>query len=135
MFCAYGKCLGSFISAHETWDQHFTCCAHIFVQQIKEHHISCPEADSHFAHCSLTLWRCGSQTSSHRPLFKQVREHSFPNNAQWTLGLFPDIPVVPHPKTFCGHFLSKLEESVRAHPFLSMFRKELGHNQFSVSYD
>jgi hypothetical protein len=23
-FCAYGKCLGSFISAHETWDQHFT---------------------------------------------------------------------------------------------------------------
>jgi hypothetical protein len=22
----------SFISAHETWDQHFTCCIYIFVQ-------------------------------------------------------------------------------------------------------
>uniref|UniRef100_A0A674F8L9 Cholesterol transporter ABCA5 n=1 Tax=Salmo trutta TaxID=8032 RepID=A0A674F8L9_SALTR len=26
--------LGSFISAHETWDQHFTCCIYIFVQCI-----------------------------------------------------------------------------------------------------
>ena len=31
-FCAYGTFLGSFISAHETWDQHFTCCIYIFVQ-------------------------------------------------------------------------------------------------------
>ena len=26
---AYGTFLGSFISAHETWDQHFTCCVYI----------------------------------------------------------------------------------------------------------
>ena len=24
--------LGYFISAHETWDQHFTCCIYMFVQ-------------------------------------------------------------------------------------------------------
>jgi hypothetical protein len=29
-FCAYGTFLGSFISAHETWDQHFKCCVFIF---------------------------------------------------------------------------------------------------------
>jgi hypothetical protein len=31
-FCVNGTFLGSFISAHETWDQHFTCCLNIFVQ-------------------------------------------------------------------------------------------------------
>ena len=30
--CAYGTFLGSFISALQTWDQHFTCCVYIFVQ-------------------------------------------------------------------------------------------------------
>ena len=24
--------LGSIVSAHETWDQHFTCCVYVFVQ-------------------------------------------------------------------------------------------------------
>ena len=28
----YGTFLRSFLSAHETWDQHFTCCARISVQ-------------------------------------------------------------------------------------------------------
>ena len=33
-FCAYGTFLVSFVSAHDTWDQHFTCCVYIFVQCI-----------------------------------------------------------------------------------------------------
>jgi hypothetical protein len=34
-FCAYGHFLGSFISAHETWDKHFTCFVYMcsFVMQ------------------------------------------------------------------------------------------------------
>ena len=31
-FCVYGKCLGYFISTHETWDQPFPWCVYIFVQ-------------------------------------------------------------------------------------------------------
>ena len=31
-FCAYGTFLGSFISAHETWDQHLTYCFYICIQ-------------------------------------------------------------------------------------------------------
>ena len=31
-FCAYGTFLGSFMSAHETWDQHFTCFYYFFNQ-------------------------------------------------------------------------------------------------------
>ena len=33
-FCVYGTFLGYFISAHETWAQHFTCCIYIFVQSM-----------------------------------------------------------------------------------------------------
>ena len=33
-FCVCWTFLGSFISAHETWDQHFTCCDYIFVQHM-----------------------------------------------------------------------------------------------------
>ena len=32
MFLCVWTFLGSFISAHETWDQHFTCSVYIFVQ-------------------------------------------------------------------------------------------------------
>ena len=35
VFCEYGTFLGSFISAHETCDQHITCCVYISVQYIK----------------------------------------------------------------------------------------------------
>jgi hypothetical protein len=38
---AYGKFLGSFVSAHETWYQHFICCVYIFVQCTI--HITCYE--------------------------------------------------------------------------------------------
>jgi hypothetical protein len=33
-YIEYGTFLGYFISAHETWDQHFTCCVYIFPQYI-----------------------------------------------------------------------------------------------------
>jgi hypothetical protein len=39
-FCAYGTFLESFISAHDTWEQLFTCGVYIFVQysyHIKPH--------------------------------------------------------------------------------------------------
>jgi hypothetical protein len=49
----YGTFLGSFISARETWDQHFTCCVHVFVQ------CRCSKGMHQRLVCCLFVWRPG----------------------------------------------------------------------------
>jgi hypothetical protein len=48
-FCAHGKFLGSFISAHDVWDQNFTCCVYIFCSVLYIHTVlwksMCPLSD------------------------------------------------------------------------------------------
>lgn len=101
-------------------------------EKIKEYHSSCPEADEHFApkHCPLTFWRCGG-TSFPAWAFVEAGKGAFspPNNAVDS----SDTTSVLHPGTFsCAVIFSPSPGKVSEH-ILHRLRRELGHNQFSVS--
>ncbi|XP_055751288.1 uncharacterized protein LOC129831825 isoform X1 [Salvelinus fontinalis] len=73
-FCEYGRFLGSFISAHETWNQHFTS-HYIFVKMfLKSIQVGCSGSDQLPSSLQLPCVRILKATWDHKSLQQKRAE-------------------------------------------------------------